>query len=322
MLLSSPSTSSSFSPSPSNIVDQKAIISQDNKVMLYPADYSGNRYYYTEGKVYDFYGYHLGGADVTDVVETNNSCLISIVLHGNNDLLYATTDRNKDLDSYNGKNLTAGQLYSATSARMGVCPVLRYSHALTRFKFVVKGVGCNYSMYDISGLEVESGNSGTLVIGEEYVGFIPSDRVGILKLKMGDDEFQVSEVTKNEDSIPLGGENASIMVAPGFKSMKVNLRLIKRQENIDVDHSFVVKSADIPLVDSGGKTYCSESFLPGCSYRILINVHGLEKIEIDSDGNVKPVVPPETPEDAVVGNGSVSVGDYIHTENLGSVTLE
>ena len=261
---------------------------------------------------------------------------MSVVLHGNNDLLYASTDRNKDLMSYTGSELNVHYLYSSFSARRGVHPVLRFSHALTRFKFIVKGAGDSYDMFHVAGLQVEAGNTGTLVLGKDFVGFTPSDEIGTLKLKTGDEDFEISAISPNESSVPLGGVTSSIMVAPGDTSMKVTLELLQSQENLNSDYSFTVSSSDIPITDENGRTYYSPTFLPGYSYNIIMYVYGAEKIEINSsidkcfnggefdvdpDGYIKPADRPDTPYEKEIGS-NVSVGDYGDGEYLGNIELK
>ena len=321
---------------PSNIVDKEAVISSDNRVSLYSDDQTKAPYYYSDGEVYDFYGYHLGGADVTEVKKGADSYSMSVVLHGNNDLLYASTDRNKDLMSYTGSELNVHYLYSSFSARRGVHPVLRFSHALTRFKFIVKGAGDSYDMFQVAGLQVEAGNTGTLVLGKNFVGFIPSDEIGTLKLKTGDNDFEITAISPNESSVPLGGETSSIMVTPGHTSMKVTLELLQSQENLNSDYSFTVSSSDIPITDENGRIYYSPTFLPGYSYNIIMYVYGAEKIEINSsvdkwfdggvfdvdpDDYIKPSDKPDIPNEKDI-ESNVSVRDYGDGEDLGSIELK
>ena len=320
-----------------NILDREAVISADSQIYLYSDNHAGTPYYYQEGQFYDFYGYHLGGAEVTEVLKGKDDYSLSVTVFGNNDLLYANTDKEKDLASYDGNALDKSVLYSAISARRNVHPVLRFSHALTRFKFIVKGSGDKFSLFAVSGLEVEAGNTGILVLGDDYVGYMPSDQVSTLSLKMGDEEFQESEITANIDAVPLGGDNASLMVNPGAKSMKVTMGLLQRSENRHEEYSFVVNSSEIPLTDENGRTYYSETFLPGYSYRIIMHVYGPEEIiinasvesweigadfEINPDDYDSPVVNPQTPAGEAVGDGGISVGDYDRTEDLGNGNLE
>lgn len=320
---------------PSNIVDKEAVISSDNRVSLYSDDQAKAPYYYSDGEVYDFYGYHLGGADVTEVKKGADSYSMSVVLHGNNDLLYASTDRNKDLMSYTGSELNVHYLYSSFSARRGVHPVLRFSHALTRFKFIVKGAGDSYDMFQVAGLKVEAGNTGTLVLGKDLVGFTPSDEIGIVKLKAGDDDFEISTITSNASSEPLGGENSSIMVVPGQTSIKVTLELFQSSENRNTEFSFEVNASDIPITDENERTYYSDTFLAGYSYNIIMYVYGAEKIEIssavdkwfsggefevDPDGGVTPIEKPESPYNKDI-ESNVTVGDYEEGGDLGNIEL-
>ena len=265
-----------------------------------------------------------------------DSYSIDVVLYGNNDLLYAGTDRNKDLGQNGGADLNVNDLYSAYSARRGVHPVLRFSHALTCFKFIVRGVGNKYDLCQVTGLQVEAGNSGTLVLGKNFVGFTPSDEIGTLKLKKGDEDFEISAVTPNASSVPLGGNNASIMVVPGQESMKVTLGLIQSPENKDVEFSFDVRSSDILITDENGRSYYSPTFLAGYSYNIIMYVYGAEKIEIsaavdswfsggefdvDPDNGVKPVEKPGTPGGKDM-ESDVTVGDYGEGGDLGNNELE
>lgn len=321
---------------PYNIVDKRAIISSDNQVSLYSDSQTGAPYYYSEGEAYDFYGYHLGGAEVTGVVKGKDSYSLSVTLDGNNDILYATTDKDEDLRSYGGYDLDVNQLYSARSARRGLHPVLRFSHALTRFKFIVKGMGENSSMFQIASLQVEAGNSGTLVLGRNEVYFIPSGEISVLRLESGDEEFQTTQVVPGA-SIPLGGTDASLMVVPGADSIKVTMNFLKNYESIKDNYSFVVRASEIPLKDVNGNIYYSRTFRTGTSYNIYMYVYGLEKIEIsssvddwnpagdfeiDPDDYDQPSVEPDIPDDDSIETGDISVDDYEDGDDLGNNDLE
>ena len=313
---------------PFNIFDRKARVSSDGAVTL------EGEYSYAEGYVYDFYGYYLGGAKATSVKKDAFSYSFEVTLDGSNDLLYATTDRSEDLKAYDGNDpLAESHLYSAIAARRGVQPTLHFSHALSRFNFIVQGKGNNSPNFEIRGLEIKAICSGTLFLGMDKVAFEPAKDVqpGAVALKDEDADTFSPVMVKMDQDIHLGGENAAIMVAPGSKNIDVLMKLHSDLDDKDYDYEFTVHSSDIELPD-GKKS--SETFLEGYSYDIKIIVYGLERIEINSsvdswietdDFEIDPddyYEPPTPipPKDEDIGN-DVIVDDYDDGGSLGNQDL-
>ena len=276
-------------------------------------------YFYTEGHVYDFYGYHLGGATATDKNISGDAYSYSVTFLGNNDLMYADTDRAEDILTSNDPSVTESDVYSAWAARRNVHPTLVFRHALTRLNFIVKGKGDKWQNVMITGVDVKSVNTGTLTVTGTDIGFVPSEDTPVtLSLKTAaDEDFMSEDVALNPDDIALGGEGACLMVAPGMSEIEVTVHMKhKTYENVPLaDYSFIVKASDISHKDEYGNPVPVSHFEAGHAYDVYINVYGPEEIIINAqiakweDGGDYTYDPDE---DICPGNGSDSEPNALH----------
>ena len=271
---------------PGNIVDYPAVAASGTSASLevYADKDAEVPYYYAEGYVYDFYGYHLGGATVTDTKSSGDTYSCDVTFYGNNDLMYADTDRAKDIAASGDPSVTETAVYSAWSARRDVHPSLVFHHALARLNFIVKGKGDSWQDVSITGIDVKSVNTGTLTVTGTDIGFTPSETApAVLSLKTAADEDFVSEdVSVNPDNMPAGGEGACLMVAPGMKEIEVTVHMKnKLHAGQDLsDYSFKVKASDVLNKDEDGNVVPVTSFESGRSYDFYISVYGPEEIVI------------------------------------------
>lgn len=106
-------------------------------------------HYYEGSNTYEFYAFHFGNADYTDLGNnlatsiTTAGLTAEVTIDGTNDLMIATTDKESDINDQetgNGEAVPgdAAKLYSAWSARKGVTPTLKFEHLLTRLVFKAK----------------------------------------------------------------------------------------------------------------------------------------------------------------------------------------
>lgn len=266
---------------PLNIVDYETVVSNGISELLDVTSDQENDapYYYQEGYVYDFFGYHLGGADVRNTEYEDDGLYLDVQISGCNDLMYACTDRKKDISVSDEGNVPEYIVYSASAARRGVHPTLIFNHALTRFNFIANGVGDKYDTIEILALEVKSVNRGRLYISEGEYSFVAEDIAPVvLTLRDVDDNIlEVQDVTANTDNTPLGGDDACIMVPPGMDNLPVTLKFRLKESRQTFEHKFTVKASEIK-----NQSRPSDKFQAGHSYDIYIRIYGPEKIQISS----------------------------------------
>lgn len=241
-------------------------------------------YYYRRDYIYDFYGCHLGGADVSNETVSGDSYCYDLTFEGNNDLMCAATDREKDILASGNSPAIEKYVYSERSARMGVAPNLVFNHALTRLNFIIKGKGDKYQNVRVTGVEVKSVNKGTLVATGTAIGFVADSTAEevALSLKAADDgDLEAMDVTLNPTDAVLGGDGACLMVAPGMEELDITLYLENKILDKPMDpYKFTAKAADVVKTDNAGNKMPVTSFESGHAYDFYINVYGPEEIFI------------------------------------------
>ena len=314
---------------PSNIVNWPGVVASDNSVGLYASEYvdeEGNDvkvpFYYEERCVYDFFGYHLGGAEVLSSEKGGRQYKMDVRFFGNNDIMYAYTNRENDL-FHGTAPLSTSMLYSATAARGGVQPTLKFYHVLTRFIFVPVGSGDCQDDVVLEGLSMKSVDSGTLTLMDGEASFVPTagaEQVDMALKNADDTEYTPEVLALIPDKTPMGGNGASLMLAPGMDAVDVTLYLKRESTNEVIKHSFIVNASEF----SSGHS----NFKAGYSYTIRMIVYGLQKIEIEAgledwieddyiyDPDDPTASKPVTGEHPM-GDKYVSVGDYTDGGNLG-----
>ena len=275
-------------------------------------------YYYSEGETYDFYGYHLGGAEAGEAVKGTDVISYPVAIAGNNDVMYAYTDRSEDVQAGAANGVLESDLYSAWAARRGVQPTLKFEHALTRFNFIVIGDGANAADYEqvtITGLELaDMATTGTLTVvgAADALGFV-ADAEAIKDLPLmsivdGQDvEYVAEPVTANADK-KAAGNGSCLMVAPNLESVKVIVSMVNNQyDNSELpSYEFTVEAAKIKA--DGTELGEGAKFEAGKSYNIIIKVKGPKAIEIEAaltewvdggdyefDSDVRPGTGAQTP---------------------------
>lgn len=316
----------------SNILDYKTAVSGEltETLDVYTDPDSRSPYFYKEGYLYDFYGYHLGGATIRETVYEDYGISMHIEFDGSNDLMYASTDRSKDILKSGSAKVTIYDVYSAFAARNNVQPTLIFNHALTRFNFITKGFGDKYDSIEIKALEIMAINSGRLSLSKDNVGFKPDEDSDLSVLSLRDAQGNLitgQEVTINQSNTPLGGDGACLMIPEGMKEISITLIFRIKENGEEISYTFPVKAADIE-----NQTTPSDMFLAGLSYNIFINIYGPEEIKIT--GSVQRWLPggdffidpddhegiTSKPGADMITNGGVSIGDF-DNNNLGDIYL-
>ena len=243
-------------------------------------------YYYAEGETYDFYGYHLGGAVAGDAVKGTDAISYPVTIAGNNDVMYATTDREADLVGANA-GVEAIDLYSAWAARRGAQPTLKFEHALTRFNFIVKGDGADAEQVTITGIELaDMATTGTLTVvgAAETLGFVADDaaiqNLPLMSIVDGQDvAYEPEAVTAEEKT---AGNGSCLMVAPGLESVKVVVNMKNNRYDVALpSYEFTVAAANVML--NGQTLGEGAKFEKGKQYDIKITVKGPKEIVIEAE---------------------------------------
>lgn len=270
-----------------NIVDYMTTASSGKKTALevYSDKDAKVPYHYTEGVVYDFYGYHLGGADASAGIISGDTYGYDVTFYGNNDLMYAVTDKSKDIELSGNTSVNEENVYSAWAARRDIHPNLIFRHALVRLNFIIEGSGDKWQNVQITGIDVQSVNKGRLTVTGPEVGFVADSdaEMAVLSLKTADDEdFIPEDVTLNISGQVSGGDGACIMIAPDMEEILVRVHMAdKLNGNTPLGNcSFVAKAADVVRKDENGNAITVTSFEAGHSYDFHIKVYGPETIEI------------------------------------------
>ena len=249
-------------------------------------------FYYAEGETYDFYGYHLGGAEAGEAVKGTDVISYPVAIAGNNDVMYAYTDRSEDVQAGAANGVLESDLYSAWAARRGVQPTLKFEHALTRFNFIVLGDGANAADYEqvtITGLELaDMATSGTLTVvgATETLGFVADDtaikNLSLMSIVDGQDvEYVAEPVTANTEK-KAAGNGSCLMVAPNLETVKVVVSMVNNAfaDGELPSYEFTVEAAKIK--GENGELGEGAKFEAGKSYNIIIKVKGPKAIEIEA----------------------------------------
>lgn len=271
------------------------VIDADTPLEVYQEEASKTPYYYTEGKIYDFFGYHAGGADLDggasydeNGILTNNTVAYTVTFDGSNDIMYATTDKDEDIMKDPTAQVMSKDVYSAWAARRNVQPTLVFEHALTRFNFYIKGMNEKSEKVTIKTISAKSVNTGTLTVvskNNAALGFVPSQAAAVdLALKTATDEaFEPTDVVYGETFVA-GGEGASLMLAPGMAELPIVVKMANN-EHPDVvipNYEFTAKASEVRktgLAENAGL----KAFEAGTAYNIYINVYGPEEIVITAE---------------------------------------
>lgn len=275
------------------VFDQAATVTNSTTpIELYQqGEYAGKNvpYFYSEGKLYDFYAYHLGGATAAAQVETpeENTITLGVTIDGSQDLMVAQPDKAKDIladTSLDG--VTTDDVYSAWAARRGVQPTLVFEHALTRFNFIVRGMDTPAKKVTIDGISMTGlAKTGTLTVVGETLGFTAGEVVeddNTLSLKDNDDSEYDPQAVEMRNEIP-AGKGSCLMVQPGLDKINVVVDMHHTYNDIDIDLDPYTFTVDATQVLKEGVAAGITTFAAGTAYNIYINVYGPQEIIIKAE---------------------------------------
>ena len=267
------------------------VVDSETPLAIYQDEATQAPYFYTEGKTYDFFGYHLGEAtqDPAKPELTDNKVTFAVTFDGSNDVMYAYTDKDEDILKDQTAQVMTKDVYSAWAARRNVQPTLVFDHALTRFNFYVRGMNEKSSKVQIESISAKSVLSGNLtVVAKENagLGFVAdaSATAADVFLKNYDDSDFTPTPVVNGSTYVAGGEGASLILAPDM----TQLPIVVKMSNIEYpaitipNYEFTAKASDVRktgLAENAGLT----KFEKGTAYNIYINVYGPEEIVITAE---------------------------------------
>ncbi len=287
-----------------------------NETLAYCSDKSIK--YYPPTGAFDFWGYHLDGADRSMAVnETDATYEAEFEIDGTQDLMVAKTiltaaDTAKLVTGANGETIAAnaGRAFSAFAARRNVHPTLTFEHLLTRLSFNVKGGDASVceggtSPIKVTSIQVASKNTGKVVLA-----YVPSTRTGVELIKFNDTPAWLSVMQADGDgdtnldalqAVTPKADNAEttigepLLVAP-MESYKVRIYLTQEVQTHEGSTATTSKeyTYETDLTNNAG------AFVKGTSYKVTVTVWGLSKINITT--NLQPWVESDddiilTPED-------------------------
>lgn len=279
------------------VFDQAAtVVDSETKIELYQKNAEGEEYagqnvpyFYSEGKLYDFYAYHLGGATAAAQVENDeeNTITLGVTIDGSQDLMVAQPDKAEDIKADNSLDgVTTADVYSAWAARRGVQPTLVFEHALTRFNFIVRGMDAPAEKVTIDGISMTGlAKTGTLTVVGETLGFTAGEVVAdndTLSLKNSNDSTYTAQPVTMRNETP-AGNGSCLMVQPGLDKINVVVDMHHTYNGIDIDLDPYTFKVDATQVLKEGVAAGITTFAAGTAYNIYINVYGPQEIIIKAE---------------------------------------
>jgi hypothetical protein len=224
--------------------------------------------------VYDFYGYYYGNATLGSAVANNDAISYPVTIDGSQDLLYATTDKNSDVQKDNQGRVSAHQAYGSWAARRGVQPTLNFKHALSQFKFEVqKGSGSYQGTLKVEEVQIIGSNKGNFTVVGSNLGYTAvaddneSDSFKLSNLNIVMVPPVYSHVYQEVPGV--------LMVSPNQTSITVKVTM--SASDYSVNGGNIVYEFELPASSIDGKT----AFLAGESYKVQIIVYGPEEVKFN-----------------------------------------
>ena len=266
-------------------------------------------FYNADNTTYDFYGYYVDDAVISDnldeegnpipviVTETTadtpqgdgttlgEGVYIPFTIDGSQDLMTALADKTSDILNANPSgSVKESQAYSAYAARRAVQPNLKFQHQLTRFKFEIKSGSLSGNSVKVNSISLESPAKGYLcVVGENQGITIAADDTPAqmtLMQKNADGTCEALQpatpATYTGTSVPATSVGESIMVIPEQESYELTI-----QTSMDGIHTPInpqTHTLTPAMVDTDGQGTQASAFEAGKEYIITLTVYGLEQV--------------------------------------------
>ena len=268
-------------------------------------------FYNADNTTYDFYGYYVDDAVISDnldeegnpipviVTETTadtpqgdgttlgEGVYIPFTIDGSQDLMTALADKTSDILNANPSgSVKESQAYSAYAARRSVQPNLKFQHQLTRFKFEIKSGSLSGNSVKVNSISLKSPAKGYLcVVGENQGITIAADDTPAqmtLMQKNADGTCEALQpatpatYTDASTSVTATSVGESIMVIPEQASYELTI-----QTSMDGIHTPInpqTYTLTPAMVDTDGQGTEATAFEAGKEYIITLTVYGLEQV--------------------------------------------
>lgn len=253
----------------------------------------GTRYFPRNG-VYDFYGYYADDAltSIMSIQDRNGSKVIAgnVEINGSQDLMIAKAVPSIELPA----GVTADKVFSASAARAGVQPNLKFNHLLTRLVFSIQGVGTDSpENVCVQSIKVKSKSTGKLVVvastedgrnvffDDTKTDLLLQERVDGVMKALSEDKYYASAA--GEDATPIG---EALLVAPDDSyDVEVIFRQAKDKDGQDIPEDQQVQKYNTTLIPgnvvTGGATI--NTFAPSTSYNVTIVTNGVKILEMTAE---------------------------------------
>lgn len=253
----------------------------------------GTRYFPRNG-VYDFYGYYADDAltSIMSIQDRNGSKVIAgnVEINGSQDLMIAKAVPSIELPA----GVTADKVFSASAARAGVQPNLKFNHLLTRLVFSIQGVGTDSpENVCVQSIKVKSKSTGKLVVvastedgrnvffDDAKTDLLLQERVNGVMQTLTENKYYASAV--GEDATPIG---EALLVAPDDSyDVEVIFRQAKDKDDQDIPEDQQVQIYNTTLkpenVTTGGAAI--NTFAPSTSYNVTIVTNGVKILEMTAE---------------------------------------
>ncbi len=254
--------------------------------------FNNGTHYYVGSNTYEFYAFHFGNADYTDLGTgleasiTTDGLTAEVTINGTNDLMIATTDKASDINDQSTGNGTAGpedaaKLYSAWSARKGVTPTLKFEHLLTRLVFKAK-MAENETANDIYIKSITLKN----VASQANVVIIPSSTATSSdpRLTTNPADLRTTDFVLMERTAPNQPMDTlqSTLVTTSEEQVGESVLLIP-DTRYELDIELYEESADhTSTVKQTLKLDSDAPFEANKQYTVNIKVYGLQKIQVNA----------------------------------------
>lgn len=245
---------------------------------------SNEPFYYTAGKFYDFYAYHVDDAAVGEPVVAADGIYVPFVIDGSQDLMIAKADQAADIAAAGdvANTVTVDNAYSAFAARRGVQPNLTFKHQLTRFTFDVVAGSEAGSNINIDNVSIFSPCEGQLKIVGENRGLVNVSE-DVVELKLHENTANGSQVLTpvkpNEYAEARNNPKTigeSLMVIPG----NAEYRMIVSTSQDGVQTPIAPQEWSLNIANVADGIEGATAFEAGYSYKITIVIYGLEEVAI------------------------------------------
>ena len=251
-------------------------------------------YYYAEGETYDFFGYHLGGANkgTVDSTSVDDQVTVAVTINGSQDVMVAYADKVEDIKANAIQPMGTDDVYSAWAARRGVQPTLKFQHALSRFNIIVRGMNSLSEKVKILGVTAAAQATGNLIVvgANDKLGYTGTgENVDLILMTENDTPYTDDKVVWGNTN-PAGGANACFMLAPNLSEVVFTVKSMNDEHKTPLANQKVLAKAEA-LVKSGhgllpeGERQLANAtvFEAGKAYNIYINVYGPEEIKITAE---------------------------------------